>query len=76
MTKSRWLKFVVVAVAALGLLFIACTSDDDGDSSGSGNGILQTVIDRGGRRGGVKETQPGFGVRSPAGPRHGDAPAL
>ena len=72
MTKSRWLKFVVVAVAALGLIFIACTSDDDGDSSGSGNGILQTVIDRGELRCGVKETQPGFGFLSPDGTRSGN----
>jgi len=69
MTQSRWLKFAVVAVAALGLIFIACSDDDD---NGGGGGILQTVLDRGELNCGVKETQPGFGFLSPDGTRSGN----
>jgi general L-amino acid transport system substrate-binding protein len=71
MTTNRWLKFAIVAVAAFGLIFIACTDDDDNSDFG-GSGILQTVLDRGELNCGVKETQPGFGFLSPDGTRSGN----
>jgi general L-amino acid transport system substrate-binding protein len=53
----------VVAIAALGLLAIACDGDDDGNGNGSGaaGNTLQTVLDRGELKCGVKDSQPGFG---------------
>ncbi len=68
MTRTRLLKFVALAVAAFGLILIACNDDDDN----GGGGILQTVLDRGELRCGVKETQPGFGFLSPDGTRSGN----
>ena len=70
MTHSRWLRFAALAVVALGLVLIACNDDDDGGSGG--DGILQTVLDRGELKCGVKETQPGFGFLSPDGTRSGN----
>ena len=70
MTHSRWLGFAMLAVAALGLVLIACDDDDDG--GGNGDGVLQTVLDRGELKCGVKETQPGFGFLLPDGTRSGN----
>ncbi|MDP6604705.1 MAG: amino acid ABC transporter substrate-binding protein [Dehalococcoidia bacterium] len=68
MTRSRFLRFAVVALAAFGLVLFACNDDDDN----KGSGILQTVTDRGELKCGVKETQPGFGFLSPDGSRSGN----
>lgn len=63
MSTKHLLRWAVLAVAAIGLLAIACSSDDDGDGdngTAAGN-TLQTVMDRGELKCGVKDSQPGFG---------------
>jgi general L-amino acid transport system substrate-binding protein len=58
----------VVALGALAVILIACNGGDDDESGGT----LQTVLDRGELRCGVKETQPGFGFLAPDGTRSGN----
>ena len=62
MTKSRFLRLAVFAVAAVGLIALACTDDDDG-----GGNTLSEVIDRGELKCGVNESVPGFGFLQPNG---------
>ena len=70
MTKKRLLSFAVVAIAAVGMIALACADDDD--DGGDAGGILQTVLDRGELKCGVKETQPGFGFLAEDGTRSGN----
>ena len=70
MTRKRLLSFAAMAIAAVGMIALACGDDDD-DAGDSGS-ILQTVLDRGELKCGVKETQPGFGFLSPDGTRSGN----
>lgn len=55
----------MLAVATLGLIAVACSSDGDGGTA-AGN-TLQTVMDRGELKCGVKDSQPGFGNLEPDG---------
>ena len=66
MSRTRLLRFAVVAVAAIALVAIACGDDDDGGDT------LDTVIDRGELKCGVKETQPGFGFLNTDGTHAGN----
>ena len=67
MSSKYLLRWAVLAIAAIGLIAIACTSDDDGDGDGDGDSAsmtgetLQTVLDRGELKCGVKNSQPGMG---------------
>ena len=75
MTRKRWLRIAIIAVAAFSLLLLAACSDGDGDGDGGGGGggnILAEVQDRGALRCGVKETQLGFGFVAPDGTRSGN----
>ena len=54
MNTKHLLRWVALAIGALALVAVACTSDDS-------EGTLQTVLDRGELKCGVKDTQPGFG---------------
>ncbi|MEX2228237.1 MAG: amino acid ABC transporter substrate-binding protein [Dehalococcoidia bacterium] len=64
METKRTLRFAILAVAALGLIALACTGDDEGDGGGN---LLQTVIDRDALRCGVNDAVPGFGFLQPDG---------
>ena len=55
MNTKHLLRWAVVAVGALALFAVACTSDDESGDT------LQTVLDRGELKCGVKDSQPGFG---------------
>jgi general L-amino acid transport system substrate-binding protein len=57
---------LLFALLTIGMVAAACTSDDDGDSSAQGQ-TLQTVLDRGVVKIGVKDSQPGFGNLEPDG---------
>jgi len=61
---KRTLRFAILAVAALGLIALACTSDDGG---GSGGDTLKAVKDRGDVKCGVNDAVPGFGFLQPDG---------
>ena len=54
MNTKHLLRWAALAVGALALFAVACTSDDS-------DGTLQTVLDRGELKCGVKDSQPGFG---------------
>lgn len=63
MSSRHLVRWAMLAIAAIGLVAIACSSDGDGDGDGdsTGDSTLQTVIDRGELKCGVKDSQPGFG---------------
>ena len=66
MSSKHLLRWAIVAIAAIGLIAIACNGDDDDDGDGGDNGsavgaTLQTVLDRGELKCGVKDSQPGMG---------------
>jgi general L-amino acid transport system substrate-binding protein len=60
------MRLIVAAIAAVGLIALACTDDD-----GVGN-TLKTVEDRDELKCGVKTTQPGFGFVNPSGTNEGN----
>jgi general L-amino acid transport system substrate-binding protein len=69
MNKKHLLRWAALALGVLALFAVACASDDDADS-GDGDGdtaitaqgeTLQTVIDRGELKCGVKNSQAGMG---------------
>ena len=57
------LPLIMLALLAIGLIAAACGGDDDEDSGGT----LETVLDRGNVIVGVKDSQPGFGNLEPDG---------
>ena len=63
MSSKHLLRWAIVAIAAIGLIAIACNGDDDGDSGDDGGAgvTLQTVLDRGELKCGVKNSQAGMG---------------
>lgn len=67
MNTKHLLRWALVAVGALALFAVACSSDDenaaaDGDSAMTAQGeTLQTVMDRGELKCGVKNSQAGMG---------------
>lgn len=66
MSSKHLLRWAILAIATIGLLAIACSSDDDdgdGDAGATSNdGVtLQTVMDRGELKCGVKSSQAGMG---------------
>lgn len=68
MNKKHLLRWAAVAIGALALFAVACTSDDEADAADATDGdmvaqgeTLQTVIDRGELKCGVKNSQAGMG---------------
>ncbi len=61
MSKKFSMRLIVVALAAVGLFALACTSSDGGGDT------LKTVLDRGELKCGVKDSQAGFGILLPNG---------
>jgi len=60
--NGRLLRFTALAIASVGVLALACTTDDDG-----GDGTLSVVLDREELKCGVNEGVPGFGFLQPDG---------
>ncbi len=60
MTSKHLLRWAILAIAAIGLIAIACSSDDDSGGGGGGE-TLKTVMDRGELKCGVKNSQAGMG---------------
>ncbi len=60
---------VTVAVAAVVLIAVARGGEggDGGDGADVRKNTIQTIVDRGELKCGVKQTQPGFGFRQPDG---------
>ena len=61
MSSKHLLRWAIVAIAAIGMLAIACSSDDDDAMASNEGQTLQTVMDRGELKCGVKSSQAGMG---------------
>ncbi len=65
MNTKHLLRWAVVAIGALALFAVACNSDDDADAADDGMAAhgetLETVMDRGELKCGVKNSQAGMG---------------
>ena len=65
MSSKHLARWAMLAFAAIAVFAIACNGDDDGDGDDGGDSMagetLQTVLDRGELKCGVKDSQPGFG---------------
>lgn len=71
--KATLIRWGIVLFAAIGLFALACSnSSDDGGDASSGGDTLQTVLDRGELKCGVKDSQPGFGFLEPDGSYSGN----
>lgn len=62
MSTKHLLRYAMIAIATIGLISVACSSDDDGDAAASNESVtLQEVMDRGELKCGVKSSQAGMG---------------
>jgi len=64
LTQQRAFRVAVLTIAAIGLVVMACTSDEKESAAGN---TLQAVLDRGKVRCGVNDAVPGFGFLKPDG---------
>jgi len=66
MNKKHLLRWAMLALGALALLSVACSSDDEAEAGDADMGAaqgetLKTIVDRGELNCGVKDSQPGMG---------------
>ena len=68
----KMLRWGAIFFALIALFAVACSDSSDDDATASGGDTLQTVLDRGELKCGVKDSQPGFGFLEPDGTYSGN----